>query len=1253
MPPRRGATTTRGCLRRVLPWLVALLVAPAAQALDRTTLQLKWRHQFQFAGYYAALEQGYYREAGLDVAIVPGGPDVDVVRDVVEGRADFGVGTSGALIERARGRPVVVLAAVFQHSPAILLVPRRAVDVSGIHGLQGHRLMDTPGSEEIDAMLLRAGVDYRRMPRVQHQGDPRDLVRGKADAMVAYSTNEPLILDELGVPYAAWSPRTAGIDFYGDNLVTSDRQVAAHPERVRAFRAASLKGWSYALSHQAEIIELILRKYSPAKSRDALLFEAAQTGPLIQADLVELGHQSPARWAAIAETYRSIGMLGTAAVPEPFIYRPDAGRIPARVQAAMAAAALLGAAALGVAAWIARLNRRLKLRMEERRRAEEASIAAKHQLVAMTDKLPLAVYQLRAEADGRRAYTYVSDRVEEIIGVSAAELMADPDSHWRHVPAADVEPARAMVERQLRRLDDGESEVEAEFFVRVVRDGQTRWVRAMACADEPLHDGAVVWNGYFQDITAQKKSERALEQAKAAAEEATRAKSMFLANMSHEIRTPMNAIIGLSHLALRTHLDAQQRDYVQKVHDAGNALLSLIDDILDFSKIEAGRLDMEAVDFDLDELFDRLATVTARKAHDQGLEYLIDAPADVPRALRGDPLRLGQVLINLVNNAVKFTASGEVELSVRVAGRRDGRVQLEFCVRDTGIGMTPQQAAGLFQPFTQADGSTTRRFGGTGLGLSICKRLVELMEGRIRVESAPGAGSRFCFDCWLEPARQAARAPRVVPLALNGLRVLVVDDIPAARDVLLHALQGLPVHAESADSGAAALVLLHAAAPPFDLLLTDWKMPGMDGVELARRARAELAVPPRVVLVTAFGREEVRHQAEAAGVDGFLIKPVGPSVLVDTLTSLFAPDHAVAAGAAVAEVPRFAGARVLLVEDNDVNRQIAVELMASADIAVDVCADGRQALERLRAAGPAHYDLVFMDLQMPEMDGHEATAAIRADAAFDGLPIIAMTAHAMAEERARCLQEGMNDHIVKPIHPERLYAALRQWLADKELQAAASVPAAAPPAAGSAAEPALRAIAGLDVDAGLHFMLRKWPAYEELLRMFSVNQAEAVATARAALAAANRATAQRAMHTLQGTAGAMGAADLARRAADVERLIRRGELDEAVLEGLQSVEEALQPLIAALRAVLPTRAVLPAAEVDWNEARATAARLQALLGDDDADAVEFFREHMPVLRGMLGQHYAPIERLVDRYALAEANEALREALTRVEPLRST
>jgi ABC-type nitrate/sulfonate/bicarbonate transport system substrate-binding protein len=318
---------------------MTLVVASAAQALDAVTLQLKWHHQFQFAGYYAALEKGFYRDAGLEVAIREGGPNVDAIEDVIAGRADFGVGTSGALIARARGREVVVFAAVFQHSPAILLVPRRA-GVTSVFALQDRVLMDTPGSEDIAAMLKLAGVDYAKMPRVKHNGDPRDLVSGRADAMVAYSTNEPFVLEQLGIPYLSFSPRASGIDFYSDNLITSEKQIKAHPERVAAFRSASLKGWQYALAHKEEIVDLILRRYSQAKNRDALLFEANQTETLVQPDLIELGYQNPARWRAIAETYHSLGMLREATVPKGLIYRPEGEGVPLWLRVALTGAAI-------------------------------------------------------------------------------------------------------------------------------------------------------------------------------------------------------------------------------------------------------------------------------------------------------------------------------------------------------------------------------------------------------------------------------------------------------------------------------------------------------------------------------------------------------------------------------------------------------------------------------------------------------------------------------------------------------------------------------------------------------------------------------------------------------------------------------------------------------------------------------------------------------------------------------------------------
>jgi ABC-type nitrate/sulfonate/bicarbonate transport system substrate-binding protein len=348
---------------------LSLLASPASQALDLVTLQLKWLHQFQFAGYYAALEKGFYRDAGLEVEIREGGPNVDAIEDVIAGRADFGVGTSGVLIARARGQPVVVLAAVFQHSPAILLVPRRA-GVTSVFALQDRLLMDTPGSEDIAAMLKLAGVDYAKMPRVKHNGDPSDLVSGRADAMVAYSTNEPFVLDQLGVPYLAFSPRASGIDFYSDNLVTSEKQIKMHPERVAAFRAASLKGWQYALSHKEEIVDLILRRYSQAKNREALLFEANQTELLVQPDLIELGYQNPVRWRTIAETYHSLGMLPEAKVPEGLMYKPEGDGIPLWLKASLAGAAMLGLVATLITLWIARLNRRLNSEITDRREAE-------------------------------------------------------------------------------------------------------------------------------------------------------------------------------------------------------------------------------------------------------------------------------------------------------------------------------------------------------------------------------------------------------------------------------------------------------------------------------------------------------------------------------------------------------------------------------------------------------------------------------------------------------------------------------------------------------------------------------------------------------------------------------------------------------------------------------------------------------------------------------------------------------------------
>jgi signal transduction histidine kinase/CheY-like chemotaxis protein/HPt (histidine-containing phosphotransfer) domain-containing protein len=687
----------------------------------------------------------------------------------------------------------------------------------------------------------------------------------------------------------------------------------------------------------------------------------------------------------------------------------------------------------------------------------------------------------------------------------------------------------------------------------------------------PTADGGFVF--VINEITARKKAEAELRIAKETAVEATKAKSDFLANMSHEIRTPMNAIIGMAHLALKTDLTAKQFDYLKKVDISAKSLLGIINDILDFSKIEAGKLDMESVDFQLEDTLDNISTLVGIKTQEKGLELLFKTDALVPTALVGDPLRLGQILINLSNNAVKFTDEGEIVVSTELVKKDKAQVTLKFSVQDTGVGMTAEQAARLFQPFMQADSSTTRKYGGTGLGLTISKRLAEMMGGEIWVESEQGLGSTFSFTANFGLGKDKAKKQYKPASELHGMKVLVVDDNATSRDILQEMLESFTFEVTVAASGPEGITELESAKEdkPFELVVMDWKMPGMDGIEASRRIKDHegLSKIPAIILVTAYGREEVMHQGDQLGLEGFLLKPVNPSMLFDTIIQAF--------GEAVPETSRVAqrheqkaealehiqGATVLLVEDNEINQQVAKEILEGAGLKITLANDGQEAVNAVKEN---EYDAVLMDVQMPVMDGYTATRKIRewevgirnsvggikteetASASnlqppASNIPIIAMTANAMAGDEDKSLESGMNGHVTKPIDPDQLFATLQKWIKPSEKRALIQQPEVdverleadkMVPEEDELPE----SLPGFDLAAGLERLMGNKRLYRKLLVDFGTKYIKTASDIREALDTKDFEQAHSLVHNLKGLAGNLEAGDLQAVAANLEKLVK-------------------------------------------------------------------------------------------------------------------
>lgn len=714
--------------------------------------------------------------------------------------------------------------------------------------------------------------------------------------------------------------------------------------------------------------------------------------------------------------------------------------------------------------------------------------------------------------------------------------------------------------------------------------------------------------------------------------------------MSHEIRTPMNAIIGMSDLALETKLDSKQHNYVYNINRSANSLLGIINDILDFSKIEAGKLYMESIPFRIEDVLDELAAMLSFKAEKKSVELLFDIPPALPEGLIGDPLRLNQVLINLGDNAIKFTEVGEVIISVRLIEQAKGWCRLKFSVKDSGIGIDKQKIDSLFNSFTQADTSTTREFGGTGLGLTISRKIAEIMDGELTCESELSKGSTFSFTAKFQQDEVQESSPTT---HYPSYKVLIVDDNQSSRDILNNILTSFGMSCDQAENGSLALEKIKTAdsnRAPYELIIIDWQMPEIDGIEVVKRIQALdiVSAPPAVVMVTAHGKQKAQEAAIGTPIKSFLTKPVTPSTLLDSILVEKGKEILHQNRAAVREeevekaIDGLRGAKILLVEDNAINLELAVDVLNRQDIDVVTAKNGVEAIRQLEQQ---IFDGVLMDCQMPIMDGYEATRNIRNNESFKQLPILAMTANAMAGDKEKVLEAGMNDHITKPINRRRLFLTMAKWIkpaqpllkkAPKEkIEDPVSIPE----------------IKGINLNAGLAICNDSPSLYLSLLKNLVEQESDFEARFQHHLANRNIKSAKLCAHTLKGVSGNLAAEEVYQAAFELEEACKQGNY-ERIHERAKPVFRLLEDLLSNIKVAIEDLAIEEPNLLTDKDLCELLRSILVLLESSDTEAIEQI-ENISIT-----QHSDEIEKLLNELRNAADNYDFNQAMASCQKLLS-